>query len=286
MDFRTIPQQSQKGEALHFLANNYALAKAEALAVGADASTDTFVVNAVTYELLSVETDTTADTAGGELNNTDEQSQVTIAGHGLAPGAILRCESEFLRVLAVPDANTVILQRGAFGSTIAAHADGQSIFRTATAPTVGTRTIPVSDIGTAANLAAEIVRAFDYHPDNTVITTIVGTTVFFIAADERFDLRVDDSGLTASTFTSFPAVPKGAAHGAVIVHEVTAGEAAAGVIHKVLGFAPSAVAYLFSDAGALVACDTDIAAAGRVVTLTEGIAPAWAAGDVFVIFAS
>jgi hypothetical protein len=93
------------------------------------ADTETVVIGADTYEIETVATaiGAGATASGGQLNNTIDPVGVTITAHGLAVGDPVACQSEIMTVLAVVDANTVVLARGRFGTTIATHADGQTI---------------------------------------------------------------------------------------------------------------------------------------------------------------
>ena len=95
---------------------------------------DDLVIGATTFEFDVIATDTGVNTASGELNNTTDPVNVTIAGHGLSVGAMLRVESEFMVVTVVVDANILTVHRGVSGSTIATHADALDIFIGEVAP--------------------------------------------------------------------------------------------------------------------------------------------------------
>lgn len=111
------------------------------------ADTETVVIGADTYEIETVATaiggGVTA--SGGDLNNTTDPVQVTIAAHGLVAGDPIACQSEIMTVLHVVDANEVVVARGRFGTTAATHADGQTINK-GNGITAGR--IPVGFIGT------------------------------------------------------------------------------------------------------------------------------------------
>jgi hypothetical protein len=114
------------------------------------------------FEFDVVNTDSTVNTSGGNLNNTNALAQVTHAAHGRSAGDLVRVENEIMKVQRVIDANTYVVIRGRAGTTIATHADGLDIFISATPPASN---IPVGLVTTLTPavagpaLAAEINNA-------------------------------------------------------------------------------------------------------------------------------
>lgn len=283
--FNDISKATLKGVALHQLAANNSLRPAKVLVLSTGAlTTETFTVNGVIYEVLSVATDTTINTSAAQWNQVLTVAfTATMTAHGLSKGTILRVESEYFIVDSVTDVNTIVVSRGKFGSAIAAHADGVDIFKTASSPVAGRRTVPVRAIATAATLATEIKQGFDFHPDNNDVTTnVVDSTNVFFSVEPGKALAVTES-MTTTTVDTIAGTEKGALNNVTILHTVTAGEATAGVVFKVLDFTPTAGISLLLDANVptVVAGQLLTVASGRVIKIAEG-ATAWTAGDVLV----
>ena len=97
------------------------------------------------FEFDVINTDSTKDTSGGQFNNTNNPILATMAAHGRAAGDLIRVENEILKVLRVPDINSLVLARGRCGTTTAAHADALDIFISATPPASN---IPVGVVAT------------------------------------------------------------------------------------------------------------------------------------------
>jgi len=114
------------------------------------------------YEFDVINTDSGQNTAGGQWNNTNNPILVTFTAHGRSAGDLVRAENEILKVLRVPDANSLVLARGRSGTATAAHADALDIFVSATPPASN---IPVGVVATLTPavagpaLAAEINNA-------------------------------------------------------------------------------------------------------------------------------
>lgn len=167
--YEEISKNTLMGQAIHGLAGNAgAPAQANLVISGVVVSAETFVVNGITYEML--EFTTAAGTAtGGEFNNTTNPLVgVTLTAHGAAVGDYIMMESEFMEVIAVDDANTVNLARGALGSTPAAHIDTSAAFLNDTSPTAGEVQIGLTDGATAATAAADIVTGYNAAGDQGV----------------------------------------------------------------------------------------------------------------------
>ena len=97
------------------------------------AAEETVTIGADVYRVAVVNTDSTIDTANGELNNTNPEAVVTMAAHGLVGGDLIRVENEIMEVMFAPvSANKIHVRRGVSNTTIAAHANGTSIYTEAT----------------------------------------------------------------------------------------------------------------------------------------------------------
>lgn len=89
---------------------------------------ENIVIGATTYKVVVLQTDSTQDAANGDLNNTNSNNDnVLFPTHGLEVGDLFACQSESIEVTGVPDANHVHVRRGANGTTIATHANGQAL---------------------------------------------------------------------------------------------------------------------------------------------------------------
>jgi hypothetical protein len=90
---------------------------------------ETVTIGPDTYEVETLNVDTTIDTSLGEWNNTTNPILVTMAAHGLVAGDNVAVGTEVLKCLRVVDVNHLVFLRGRAGTTNAAHADGVSIFK-------------------------------------------------------------------------------------------------------------------------------------------------------------
>src|SRR5262249_49119241 len=77
----------------------------------------------------TVATATGVNSSGGNLNNTNDPLvlAVTLATLGVAVGDPLACESELMTVVRDLGASGVLLARGRYGTTKAAHANGNAL---------------------------------------------------------------------------------------------------------------------------------------------------------------
>src|SRR4051794_32839440 len=156
--FKMLADNTLKGRALNDLAQ-VALGPNEGATIvytGASVDGDSFVVggDSFTFNQPGGVSDTVTDvgqkywvkllsagalTLGNTvLNNTAVPSDPTFAipgvqitGHGMSVGQVFGVGTEFFCVTAVQDANTVSVQRGWAGSTVAAHASGATVLAAA-----------------------------------------------------------------------------------------------------------------------------------------------------------
>ena len=147
---------------------------------------DTVAIGSTTFEFDVIATDTSVNVTGGDLNNITNPVDVTIAAHGLSPGAMIRVQSEFMVVTNVVSASVVRVSRGASGSTIATHANGQDIFRGVVAPS----NVIVGLIGGALTAAAWTdaliadINDSDRNSENVLAVDIGADEVLIVAADD------------------------------------------------------------------------------------------------------
>ena len=176
----------------------------QTLSAGADVvDGDTVVIGSTTFEFDVISTDTGVNVSGGDLNNTTDPVNVTITGHGLSVGAMIRVESEFMVVTVVIDANNVTVSRGASGSTPATHADATDIFRGEVAPS----NVIVGLIGGALTAAAwsdaliADINDADRASENVLAVDIGAAEVLIVGADAPGGSPQDGAVVLATTET-------------------------------------------------------------------------------------
>lgn len=129
---------------------------------GTVTSGQTVTVGDKIFEFITF-TDSGVNTSGGDLDNKTNPVELTFATHERTVGEILKVEDEFLKVLKVIDANTLLVSRGEFGSEIEEHGDSEDILENATKPTAGRLHIPLTDATTAADVVADAITAIQSH---------------------------------------------------------------------------------------------------------------------------
>lgn len=305
--FGSIAKNTLKGLAIHALALAVqgSMSVSSLALTGVGVSGDTFTLGEDIYELLQVNTDTTVNTANGELNSTKTGVvEITLANQSV--GRVLRVEDEFLLVVRADSASCAVL-RGFAGSTVAAHADAVDIFGTAAAGTAGTKPVPFGATATNTTVAPLIALAVTYHAagyyegvgggaallrksklDVEAVSAGSGVVMFLIAGGGNPAPDVAET-LTNGTITAFTA---GSEVASLVkceeVYTVTAGDVTAGTVRFGLPFAAKfATAQVYTAAGALKAWDGAVvlAAGGRVIEVGNGGVTDWAATDVILMTA-
>lgn len=142
----------------------------------------TVTIGSDVYEVNVVNTDTTVDSDNDELNNTTNPVSVTIPSHGLSEGDLIRCENEIMKVRGSVSVDVVVVSRGHSGTTNAAHADGNSIYKAGT-PATGTRK-EVGLVTTLTNAAfgAALVAVINSEGTEPVVASVVGDTEVLLTA--------------------------------------------------------------------------------------------------------
>lgn len=127
-------------------------------ASGNYADGETIVIGTDTYEIDPIQTDLGDDTQGGEWNNITDPLTVAITVGNYANlngtfvvGDLILITNEYLRVTVI-DGDNITFERGAGGSTVAAHGDAVNILTSAGTP--APTKVPV---GIAADLTAAVV---------------------------------------------------------------------------------------------------------------------------------
>lgn len=305
--FGSLAKNTIKGVAIHALAA--AMAGVYSVSVltlsGAGVNGDNFTLGGDVYELLQVNTDTNTNTANGELANAVAgYAEITLSGQSV--GRVLRVENEFLLVVKADDTTCTVL-RGFAGSTVASHANGVDIFRSAAASTAGRKVIPVGATLTNTTVAPLITLAVNYHVAgyyaglgkgaalvrkaslDVEAVNFSTTAVAFLLPGGNSPLPTVAESVTNGTITNFTAgVPVASALKSENVHTVTAADVTATVIRAAFPFAAKVVtARVYTAAGALKAWDgaVTLSAGGRVATIDNAGTTDWAATDYILISA-
>lgn len=259
------------------------------------AAGETVVIGGSTFRVAAVATDSTKTCANGELNNTNPTCELfTMTAHGLIAGDLIRVQNEIMMVSLKLNANQVKLLRGVSGTTIATHADGQSIF-TESSPGSGSIAVGLNATFTptaftpafVADLnnflrCSEQIGAIQISVNEVIIyaanrdrkgvqtplgtTSNLGTTETLAGASNAFDTATLAGGALPGQYAYISRAP--------VANEVTAG-----VIHFIFPFAVNRVKRpkIYTTAsGALATWDGAVTISGNRVTLDNTGASDWA----------
>ena len=286
-----IPRQTVKGEAIARLAEaSYGTHEHALLYLPANVvDREPITVGRDAFQLVVINTDTNSNST--VLDSTSAADVVeTITAHGLERGAVLRCESEFLLVKEAKSVNTVLLERGYAGSTIASHADATDIFKKgATALTAGKKQLPLGATLTPAAAGPQIATGM------TALGSLGWTWAY--ATDQVFGFRaangVNDAlseTLTGSGNVWAAAASAGGIEAAGVkcglaMRVPTASEVTLGTMKVKFPFTPTfvKVTVFTVSTGAIVAWGGTWAVSGGVVTLSNGSDPDWSVLEKVIV---
>lgn len=251
---------------------------------------ETITLGSDVFKIHVVNTDTTVNVSGGDLNNTAAfVREFTIASHGQVKGSVLRVENEYLLVTDVLDSDTVSVQRGYAGSTIATHADTTDIYKAANALGVGDIPIPVAGTLTPTAVSPLIAKAV------TALSNI-GVTAISIGNNEVLFHRgcLDTVTYCSETLTGTNNTIDTSFHGglapasalkAVVSRVPTATEVTLGNLHAVFPFTVThAVVRVHTTAtGVVEAWDGAVTVSGQRVTVDNSGTTDWAATSTVTI---
>lgn len=246
------------------------------------------------YEVHTVATDTTIDVSLGELavGTTTAPRSVTMAAHGLVRGAILRIESEFLQVIGIVDADTVIVSRGYAGSTIATHANATSIYKAASGPVAGRIPVPSDGTLTPTEWSPQLVAQINALGTEPVTATLISVNEVLLTSNEASAQATACTETLAGANNVFASATMygGRAPGqrrlSVQTRVPNATEVALATMHFAFDFAPTIVAVLVNvtaTPGISKAWSGAATVAGNVVSLDNAGGTAWAATDTVVL---
>lgn len=288
--FSEIPKLTVKGEALHQLAQaSQGAYEQNVLRLAANvADRETITVGPESFELVQI--NTTTGVTSTTLDNTTDPATQIITAHGLSVGAILRVENEYMTVKSVTDADTVVLNRGHAGSTVASHTDGATIYKKgATALTAGKISLPIGATLTPAAAGPEIATGlgalstqgwtFSYAANALTMTREANGR--HVACSETLG-GTDNVWAAASTYGG---IEKGEVKFALAQRVPTATEVALDQLTVLLPFAPTfvRVTVQVTSSRAAKAWDGAYTISGNTVTVTNGGTTDWAATDTVTV---
>lgn len=297
-----------KGGALHALkdagnAGAYDFATLDLSGVAVDQ--ETFTLGNDVYEVNVIDQDTGAESvAQVEVGDTsivfDTAPTITPL-----PGDVIRMEGEYMIVIDYnPVGLNVNVVRGAFGSTEAQHTIANSdTFQAAQPVAAGNFAVPTDDTAAAA-FVIDCANAVEFWKtgyskglgggigvkveNGLKVDAFVGpvgdSVVFAYPADGGVSATAE--GFTNGTITSFAGgvEPAGQVY-AKYFHVVTAGDVTAGQVDFVAPWdVAEAYAFVADSTGVQLAWDgTTVVTANRYVSVNNGGATDWAAGDVLEV---
>jgi hypothetical protein len=256
------------------------------------ANTETVTIGNDVYEVHTVNTDTTVVVSGGELNNTATPATETLTAHGLAVGALIRVESEIMRVIGVRDDDTIVVSRGHSGTTVATHANGTSIYKAGAGFTAGR--IPVGNDGTLtpAAFSPALVAQINAYGTEPVEATKIGDNEVLLtsnAAVAQITACTETLGGSNNAFAAaamFGGRTPAQARLCIVSRVPTAAEVALGNMHFAFDFAPTVVAVLArvtATPAIAKATDCTVTVTGNVVKLHNAGGTDWAATDTITL---
>lgn len=156
------------------------------------ADEETVVIGDDVYQVVVVNTDTTANTAGGLWNNTTNPLVLSgaLASHGMEVGDLLRVENEIVKVIGVPDEDSLVLSRGRAGTTIAAHADGADIYKAANPAGPGTLSVGMVTTLTPEVFADRLVAEINRREGSSNVVAYDGTDCVAIRSLDSGDVNL------------------------------------------------------------------------------------------------
>lgn len=253
----------------------------------------TITINGEVIRVAVVNTDSTNNTSGGELNNTTPEVTLTMAAHGLKGGDLIRVENEIMLVKQVLNANQVRLTRGVSNTTIATHADGLDIFTEAT-PGNGGLAVGVVATLTPAVFSPALVADVNARSVNPVkAVRIDDNATLFIMCDKRNGTPIASSAswTTAETMTNGAwdgNITGGRRPEVVVPMKIVpaAGDVTAGYIKKVFPFTPVVedITVRVTSTGAAKAWDGAATVSGNILTIDNAGSTDWAATDTITVW--
>lgn len=269
-----------------------------------DAATDvvsdqTVTIGADVYRVADVDTDSGEDTANGELNNTDGESFITMAAHGLIVGDLILVQTELMRVLTVISPSRLRVKRGVCGTTIATHADALDILQEL-APGDGNIAVGLQGTLTATLFHTAFVACINDGDgvEHVGATKFDASTVIIFSAGKPGGSPAASIAALATTETlagsgnAWQAATMNAGHGPrnVVIETIvpTAIQVTEGSIFRYYPFAPLEVDVIVrvTATNAAVAWIGVVTIVGNRIEIDNGGAVDWAVTDTLKIIVS
>lgn len=249
------------------------------------------VIGNDTFEIDIINTDSDAATAAA-LTTTD--TFLTITAHGRAVGNLIRIDNEIMRVDRVVDANTLVVARGACGTTVATHDAAIDIYFSDAAPAA-----PIIPIGLVTTLtptaAAPVivdtinemntggVFAYSVSVNEIVVQTKVGGVPRLLPCTET----LAGAGNAWTAAAMYKVATPGARAVALVQRVAVAQDVTLDHVLFNFSFTPTAVMVnVRTTAGVAKTWEGAVTISGGRVTVTNGGASDWAATDVITVLAS
>lgn len=281
---KTLSQVAKKlrgGVAMNVLRLASNVANGERIVIGSD-----------TFEIDIINTDSTINTTAALVSETE--TVLAMADHGLVTGNLLRIENEICRVKKVIDEDTIVIQRGVSGTTIATHVTDSDIYVSDAAPAAPL--IPIGLVTTLTPTAAAPaivdtindyntggVAAYSVSVNEIVIQTREGKLPRLLPTTETL-AGANNEWAAAAMYGSVVTEVRG-----VALAQRAANATEAALDHMLFNFPFTVTSYMVqvrTSAGALKTWDGAITVSGKKVTVTNGGSTDWAATDVISVLAS
>ncbi len=254
------------------------------------ADQETVVIGDDTFEIVQCQTDS-GETSGTGLTNTTDPVALTFAAHGLGVGDLVLAESEIMKVLAVPDANTVVLKRGHSGTTAASHGD-VALYTAAQVKGTGNIAVGLAATLTPAAGTDALIDVINSDGTQAVTAVDIGDNEVVIHADQVGAVALACTETLAgannvwAAATMFGGGPVEQRSINIQKRVPTATEVALGNMHFMFDFAPTVLGvfvYVTATPGVAVAWAGGVTVTGNRVTLDNGGGTDWSASDTVLL---
>jgi len=282
-------------------------------ASGNYADGQTVTIGTDVFEIDPITTDSTDVCSGGDFNNTtdpltvelDATAYPVISPSGTGPlivGELIYIGTEYLRVTAI-DGDNVTFERGAGGSTAAAHANTSAIYTSAATPAATKIPVGVQTTLTPAAVTPILAATINEDPgtshqaNDVTAKSLESGAVLMIVADSVGVVALPTTETGTNLAWDHTAMRRGAALGRKQVFSTAivpdSEEATAGTIYIPLPFDPSVVQIMVvtTSTGAMKLWNGDtiitVAAAGvpAYLTVNNDGSTDWTANETIYIIA-
>jgi hypothetical protein len=261
----------------------------------------TVTIGSDVYQVVVVNTSSGNSSAGGDFNNitsplTVTGAVVTYPGVTFSTGKLIRIESEILRVSAVAG-NDVTFLRGQSNTSAAAHANGNTLFKSTGGPSGSNIAVGLVATLTASAfvnaLVADINGAHGVEPFSAEAVVGSELTIFANAVGAARNGVACSHTLTFGTWaqaSTFGGLDAGTPKTSTLNRQVSAAEVEAGYMSFFLDWSPSRIVFALVYDTALPGVDLnwdgDINLVGSRITLSDSGTINWTTGSVVCVVVS